>query len=65
MPEIYIYAIEGRSMEQKRALIREITDSVVRNFQVDPSTVMIQIMETPKHSKAKGGVLFSDRDSAS
>ena len=62
MPEIYIYAIEGRSMDQKRALIREITESVVRNFQVDPSTVMIQIMETPKTSKAKGGVLFSDRD---
>jgi phenylpyruvate tautomerase PptA (4-oxalocrotonate tautomerase family) len=49
-------------MDQKRALIREITDSVVRNFQVDPSTVMIQIMETPKSSMAKGGVLFSDRD---
>ena len=62
MPEVYIYAVEGRTMDQKRALIREITDSVVRNFKVDPSTVMIQIMETPKNSKAKGGVLFSDRD---
>ena len=30
MPEIYVYAIEGRTIDQKRALVKEITDAVVR-----------------------------------
>ena len=61
MPEIYVYAVEGRTMDQKRALVKDITDAVVRNFKVEPGTVMVQIMESPKTSKAKGGILFSDR----
>ena len=32
MPEIYVHAIEGRTREQKRALIKDITDAVVKNF---------------------------------
>jgi 4-oxalocrotonate tautomerase len=59
MPEVYVYAVEGRTLDQKRALIKDITDAVVRNFKVDP--VMVQIMESPKTHKAKGGVLFSER----
>ncbi len=61
MPEVYIYAVEGRTLEQKRALVKDVTDAVVRHFKVEPMTVMVQIMETPKHSKAKGGILFCDR----
>jgi 4-oxalocrotonate tautomerase len=61
MPEIYVYAVEGRTIEQKRALVKDITDAVVRNFKVTPDAVMVQIMESAKDSKAKGGVLFSDR----
>ena len=60
MPEIYIYAVEGRTMDQKRSLVKDVTDAVVRHFQVTPEDVMVQIMETPKTSKAKGGILFSD-----
>jgi 4-oxalocrotonate tautomerase len=61
MPEIYVHMVEGRTLEQKRALIRDITDAVVRHITVEPATVMIQIVESPKHNKAKGGVLFSER----
>jgi len=61
MPEVYVYAVEGRSLDQKRALVRDITDAVVRHFAVKPEAVMVQIMETAKDSKAKGGFLFSDR----
>jgi 4-oxalocrotonate tautomerase len=32
MPEVYVHAIEGRTKEQKRALIKDITDAVVKNF---------------------------------
>jgi 4-oxalocrotonate tautomerase len=61
MPEVYVYAVEGRTLEQKRALVKDITDAVVRHFSVPADAVMVQIMETPKSAKAKGGVLFSDR----
>ena len=61
MPEIYVHAVEGRTLDQKRALVKDITDAVVRNFNVKPEAVMVQIMESPKDLKAKGGFLFSDR----
>jgi 4-oxalocrotonate tautomerase len=61
MPEIYVHAVEGRTLDQKRALVRDITAAVVKNFDVSPDAVMVQIVESPKHNKAKGGVLFSER----
>ena len=61
MPEVYVHAVEGRTLDQKRALVKEITDAVVRNFNVGPDAVMVQIVESPKTSKAKGGFLFSDK----
>jgi 4-oxalocrotonate tautomerase len=61
MPEIHVYAAEGRTLEQKRQLVKEITESVVRNFAVDPQFVVVQIIEAPKTAKARAGVLFSDQ----
>jgi len=64
MPEIIVYAVEGRSLDQKRGLIKDITNAVVRHFDVDAEAVTIQIVEAPKTAKAKGGVLFSERPPA-
>ena len=61
MPEVYVYAVEGRSLDQKRALVKDITDAVVKNFRVGADAVMVQIVESAKENKAKGGVLFSER----
>lgn len=61
MPEVIVYAVEGRSIEQKRALVKDITDAVVKNFGAAPEAVTIQIVEASRTDKAKGGVLFSDR----
>jgi 4-oxalocrotonate tautomerase len=61
MPEIYVHAVEGRTLEQKRALVRDITAAVVKNFDVAPDRVMVQIIESKKENKAKGGILFSER----
>jgi len=61
MPEVFVYAIEGRSLDQKRGLVKDITDAVVRNFNVTADAVMVQIVESSKTSKAKGGKLFSER----
>jgi 4-oxalocrotonate tautomerase len=61
MPEVYVHAIEGRSKDQKRALIKDITDAVVKNFGVTADAVLVEIVETSRDNKAKGGVLFSER----
>jgi 4-oxalocrotonate tautomerase len=61
MPEIYVHAVEGRTIDQKRALVKDITEAVVRHFKVPAEAVMVQIVESPKDNKAKGGLLFSDR----
>ncbi|MGE0037450.1 MAG: 4-oxalocrotonate tautomerase family protein [Xanthobacteraceae bacterium] len=61
MPEIYVHAVKGRSVEQKRALVKDITDAVVKNLSVPADAVMVEFIETDPNSKAKGGVLFSDR----
>lgn len=61
MPEIIVYAIEGRSKEAKRALMRDITEAVVKNFEVPADKVVVQIIESSKDNKARGGVPFSQR----
>jgi 4-oxalocrotonate tautomerase len=61
MPEVYVYAAEGRSPEQKRGLLVDITAAVAKNFAVPPDSVIVQIVEAPKANKSKGGVPFSER----
>jgi 4-oxalocrotonate tautomerase len=60
MPEIIVYAVEGRPPEVKKALMKDITDAVVKNFGVAPERVVVQIVESPKNSKSRGGVPFSE-----
>ena len=60
MPEVYVHAVKGRTLEQKKALMKDITDAVVKNFNTTPDNVTISIIETEPTAKSKGGVLFSD-----
>ena len=61
MPEVIVYAVEGRSAEQKKGLMKDITDAVVKNFDVKIDAVTVQIVEAPKANKAKAGVPFTER----
>ena len=38
MPEIYVHAVEGRNLDQKRALVKDITEAVVKHFKVKPGS---------------------------
>jgi 4-oxalocrotonate tautomerase len=51
----------GRSPEQKKGLMKDLTDAMVKNFGVPADVVTVQIVEAPKTDKAKGGVPFSER----
>ena len=60
MPEVIVYLVQGRTLEQKRGLVQDITSAVVKNCSVPKEAVTIQIVEAPKTDKAKGGILFSE-----
>jgi len=60
MPEVVVYALGGRSVDQKRALVKDITNAEVKNYSVEPGAVVVTIVESAKEDKAKGGVLFSE-----
>jgi 4-oxalocrotonate tautomerase len=61
MPEIVVFLAEGRAPEVKRALMKDISDAVVRHAGVPEEAVTISIMETPKANKMKGGLTFTER----
>ncbi len=60
MPEILVHIEAGRTAAAKKALMKDITDAVVKNFDVPPERVVVQIVESPKDSKSRGGVPFSE-----
>jgi len=60
MPEIVVYAVGNRTQDQKRGLCKDITDAMVKNYNVPKEAVVITLVETPRTDKSKGGVLFSE-----
>ena len=61
MPEVIVYAVAGRNAAQKKGLMKDITEAMVKNFGVEAAVVTVQIVESPADSKAKGGVPFTER----
>jgi 4-oxalocrotonate tautomerase len=60
MPEVVIYSAGSRPADQKKALCKDVTDAIVKNYKVPAEAVVITLVETPRTDKAKGGVMFSD-----
>ncbi|MEO8757495.1 MAG: tautomerase family protein [Devosia sp.] len=60
MPEILVHIVEGRSPEAKKAVMQDITAAVVKHFNVPAERVVVQIVESPRDSKSRGGVPFSE-----
>jgi 4-oxalocrotonate tautomerase len=61
MPEVHVFLAEGRTPEQKKALMKEIADAEVKTINAAAENVTVQIIEAKKTDKAKGGVPFSER----
>ncbi len=61
VPLIVVKMLEGRSVEQKRRLVREITDVVVKFTGAPEDQVDVIIEDYPKENWAKAGTLFSDK----
>ncbi len=62
MPTVTIDMYEGRSSEQKRELVKEITGAVTRICKVEPVAVTIIIHDLPKSNIAKSGILGCDQE---
>jgi len=62
MPIIRVEMWEGRSVEQKRRLAREVTALVAGIIDCDPANVRVLIDEYARDDWAVGGVLQSDRE---
>jgi 4-oxalocrotonate tautomerase len=60
MPTVIVEADEGRTIEQKRGLVKDITDAVCKNFNVTPQVVTIYIHEGKKENRGKDGKLAID-----
>jgi len=60
MPLVIVNVDEGRPIEQKRGLIKDITDAVCKNFKVPPEAVSILIQEGKKENRARAGKLAID-----
>ncbi len=60
MPLVTIKIIEGRTVEQKRGLVKDVTDALVKNIGCPPQAVMIDIVDLKEGNVSQGGKLFSD-----
>ncbi|WP_264672921.1 2-hydroxymuconate tautomerase [Heliophilum fasciatum] len=60
MPIVNITMIEGRTEEQKRQLVKKVTDAIVETCEAPPEAVTITILDIPKTNVANAGILRSD-----
>ena len=60
MPRVTVEASAGRTIEQKRGLVKDITEAVVKNYKVTPDVVTIVIREIADEHLAKAGKLKID-----
>ena len=61
MPVIRIEMMEGRTVEQKRALAKELTDAFVRTCDGKADSVYVVIDDVKKENWAVAGKLVLDR----
>jgi 4-oxalocrotonate tautomerase len=60
MPLVTIKVIEGRTLEQKRGMVKDVTAAVVKNIGCPPSAVNIDIVEMKPDNFATDAKLWCD-----
>ena len=63
MPILQIHLLEGRTKEQKKNLVKEVTFSVCSSLGVKPEQVRIILSEMNPADYSVGGELFSEKKS--
>ena len=62
MPIVTVSLYPGRSLDQKRALVRAITDAMVQHADAKPNNLHVVLQEVPKEDWGLAGVLGVDRE---
>ena len=61
MPTINVQMFEGRTLEQKRAFVKAITEAACTTLGSSPEPVDVIITDVKKDNWATGGVLWTDK----
>lgn len=61
MPVVNVQMFEGRSVEQKRKFVADVTRTICDSLRVAPESVRIMITDMPRENVAVGGVLSIDK----
>lgn len=64
MPVVIVEMYEGRTLDQKRALVHAITNAMVEHAAADPDGLHVIIHDVPKQNWARAGRLGVDRPEA-
>jgi 4-oxalocrotonate tautomerase len=64
MPVVTVQLWEGRTLEQKRALVEAITKAMVKHAGARPDALHVILQEIPRENWGRGGVLGIDRKDA-
>jgi len=62
MPRVIIQMVEGRSLEKKRELVKNVTDTIADTLGISKDRISIVLHEVKESNLAHGGVLWCDRD---
>ena len=60
MPVVTVQMFEGRTLDQKRKLVRAITDAMIEHAQARPDGLHVVLQEIPKENWGRAGVLGID-----
>lgn len=60
MPYVTIQMLEGRTEEQRKALIEKVTDAVAETIDVSPEKVVVFIEDIDKRNYGVGGKRLID-----
>jgi 4-oxalocrotonate tautomerase len=60
MPLVTIKLIAGRTKEQKRGLVKDVTEAIAKNINCPTGAVHIDLIEYSQENLAHGGTLFCD-----
>ena len=61
MPVVTVQMWPGRTLDQKRALVRAITDAMVQHAGAKPDHLHVILQEVPREDWGRAGVLGADR----
>ncbi|MCF3933452.1 4-oxalocrotonate tautomerase [Acuticoccus sp. M5D2P5] len=64
MPIIRVELLEGRTTEQKRALVKEVTEAFVRTCGGNAASLQVVIHDVQTENWGSGGELIADKKKA-